>query len=71
MNSNFKKQIDELENDKRKLEQCANDLRLQLENMRRSADETTRERDHSKLQLETTNYEKNNLEKVRMVLLKI
>lgn len=64
----LKKQLDEADNDRRRLEQLTNDLRMQLENMRRSADETSRERDHSKQQLETTNYEKNNLEKVRMAL---
>lgn len=63
----LKKQLDEADNEKRKLEQLANDLRLQLENIKRSADETSRERDHSKLQLETTNFEKTNLEKVRLV----
>lgn len=66
-NSNLKRQLDEADNDKRKLEQITNDLRLQLENIKRSADETVRERDHSKQQLETTNYEKTNLEKVRQV----
>lgn len=66
-NGMLKKQLDDADNERRKLEQLANDLRLQLENMRRSADETSRERDHSKLQLETTNFEKNNLEKVRQV----
>ena len=45
-----------------------NDLRLQVENIKRSADETSRERDHSKQQLETTNYEKSSLEKTRMVI---
>lgn len=60
--------MDESDNDKRKLEQTINDLRLQLENIRRSADETCRERDHSKQQLETTSYEKSNLEKVRLAL---
>ena len=68
MNQTFKKNMDELENEKRKFEQYANDLRLQLENIKRSADETSRERDHSKQQLETTNYEKSSLEKTRMAL---
>jgi hypothetical protein len=66
-NQALKRQIDDIDGDKRKFEQAANDLRLQLENMRRSADETSRERDHSKQQLETTAFEKCNLEKVRMV----
>ena len=63
----LKKQLDDADNERRKLEQLANDLRMQLENVRRSADETSRERDQSKMQLETSNYEKNNLEKVRQV----
>ncbi len=67
LNNNYKKQIDEIENEKRKFEQHANDLRLQLENIKRTVDETSRERDHSKQQLETTNYEKSSLEKTRMV----
>jgi hypothetical protein len=67
VNQALKRQIDDIECDKRKFEQAANDMRLQLENTRRSADETSRERDHSKQQLETTAYEKCNLEKVRMV----
>ncbi len=66
-NQALKRQIDDIDGEKRKFEQMANDLRLQLENMRRSADETSRERDHSKQQLETTAFEKCNLEKVRMV----
>jgi hypothetical protein len=40
---------------------------LQLEEIKRNADDYSREIDHSKHQLETTNYEKSNLEKVRMV----
>lgn len=67
-NSMLKKQLDDSDNERRKLEQLTNDLRLQLENIRRSVDETSRERDHSKQQLETINYEKTNLEKVRMVI---
>jgi rootletin len=67
-NQSLKRQIDDLECDNRKYEQCVNDLRLQLENIRRSADETSRERDHSKQHLETVSYEKSNLEKVRMAL---
>ena len=64
VNQALKRQIDDIENDRRKFEQAANDLRLQLENVRRCADETSRERDQSKQQLETTAYEKSNLEKV-------
>ena len=41
---------------------------MQIENIKRTADETSRERDHSKQQLETTNYEKSSLEKTRMAL---
>ena len=63
----FKKQIDDAENEKRRLEQMCNDFQLQLENIRRTADETSRERDHSKQQLETTNYQKSTLEKARAV----
>ena len=66
-NSSLKKTIDEVEGEKRKLEQQFNETRLQLEEFRRHADDYSRERDHSKHQLETTNYEKSNLEKVRMV----
>jgi hypothetical protein len=67
VNSNLKKSNDDLENDKRKYEQLFNETRLQLEELRRNADDYSREIDHSKHQLETTNYEKSNLEKVRMV----
>lgn len=67
-NQALKRQIDEVDSEKKKFEQTANDLRLQLEHIKRSADETSRERDHSKQQLETTAYEKSNLEKVRMVI---
>jgi hypothetical protein len=67
-NINYKKQIDELDNEKRRLEQTVNDLHLQFENVRRSATETCRERDQSKQQLETSYYEKTNLEKVRQAL---
>jgi hypothetical protein len=42
-----------------------------VENIKRTADETSRERDHSKQQLETTNYEKSSLEKTRMVMILI
>jgi hypothetical protein len=51
------------------LEQQLNETRLELEEIRRNADDFSRERDHSKHQLETTSYEKSNLEKVRMVSL--
>ena len=66
-NVGFKKQLDEADNEKRRLEQMCNDYQLQLENIRRTHDETSRERDHSKQQLETTNYQKSTLEKARSV----
>ncbi len=44
---------------------------MQLEEIKRNADDYSREIDHSKHQLETTNYEKSNLEKVRMVSWKL
>ena len=66
-NMAFKKQLDDADNEKRRLEQMCNDYQLQLENIRRAADETSRERDHSKQQLETTNYQKSTLEKARAV----
>jgi hypothetical protein len=67
-NSNLKNVIDEIQNDKRRLEQQLNETLLRMEEIKRHADDYSRERDHSKHQLETTNYEKSNLEKVRMAL---
>ena len=63
-----KKQLDESDAERRKLEASVNDYRLQSEGAKRVADEACRERDFRQQQLEATIYEKANLEKARVAM---
>lgn len=53
--------------ERRHLDQQAASQKLQIEELRRQFDDTANERDRSKTALETSNYERNNMEKIRIV----
>lgn len=63
----MKDQLNHSESERRHLDQQAASYKLQIEELRRQFDDTANERDRSKTALETSNYERNNMEKIRIV----
>jgi hypothetical protein len=55
------------EAERRHLDQQATTYKLQIDELRRQFDDTANERDRSKSALETSNYERTNMEKLRIV----
>ncbi len=66
----LKDQLNHNEAERRHLEQQATTYKLQNDELRRQFDDTANERDRSKSALETSNYERTNMEKIRIVSLK-
>lgn len=63
----MKEQLNHSEADRRHFEQQATNYKLQIDELRRQFDDTAHERDRSKTALETSNYERTNMEKIRLV----
>ena len=63
----LKDQLNHSEAERRHLDQQAATYKLQNEELRRQFDDTAHERDRSKSALETSNYERSNMEKIRIV----
>lgn len=53
--------------ERRQLDQKAASYKLQIDELRRQFDDTANERDRSKSALETSNFERTNMEKIRLV----
>jgi len=66
----LKDQLNHSEAERRHLDQQATTYKLQIDELRRQFDDTANERDRSKSALETSNYERTNMEKLRIVSLK-
>ena len=65
----LKDQLNQSDAERRHLDQEKATYKLQLEELRRQFDDTAHERDRSKTALETSNYERSNMEKIRLVRL--
>ena len=63
----LKEQLNLSEADRRQLDQQATSYKLQIEELRRQFDDTAHERDRSKTALESSHYERTNMEKIRLV----
>ncbi len=63
----LKDQLNHSEAERRHLDQQATTYKLQNEELRRQFDDTINERDRSKTALETSHYERTNMEKIRIV----
>ena len=63
----MKDQLNHSEAERRHLDQQATSFKLQIDELRRQFDDTAHERDRSKTALETSNYERTNMEKIRIV----
>lgn len=63
----MKEQLNHSDADRRQLDQQATSYKLQIEELRRQFDDTAHERDRSKTALESSNYERTNMEKIRLV----
>lgn len=63
----LKEQLNQSDGDRRHFEQQANNYKLQIDELRRQFDDTAHDRDRSKNALETSNHERNNMEKIRLV----
>ena len=63
----LKDQLNQSDADRRHFEQQATTYKLQIDELRRQFDDTAHERDRSKTALETSNYERTNMEKLRLV----
>lgn len=65
----MKEQLNHSEADRRHFEQQATNYKLQIDELRRQFDDTAHERDRSKTALESSHYERTNMEKIRLVSL--
>lgn len=63
----LKDQLNQSDAERRHFEQQAASYKLQIEELRKQFDDTAHERDRSKTALETSNYERSNMEKMRLV----
>jgi vacuolar-type H+-ATPase subunit I/STV1 len=63
----LKDQLNQTDAERRHFEQQATTLKLQNDELRRQCDDTVHERDRSKSALETSNHERTNMEKLRLV----
>lgn len=63
----LKDQLNQSDAERRQLDQEKATYKLQLDELRRQFDDTAHERDRSKTALETSNYERSNMEKIRLV----
>jgi len=63
----LKEQLNQSDAERRHFEQQATSYKLQIDELRRQFDDTANERDRSKSALETSNYERTNMEKLRLV----
>ena len=63
----LKDQLNTSDAERRHFEQQAATYKLQIDELRRQFDDTANERDRSKSALETSNYERSNMEKIRLV----
>jgi chromosome segregation ATPase len=63
----LKDQLNQSDAERRHLDQQATTYKLQIDELRRQFDDTATERDRSKSQLESSNYERTNMEKIRIV----
>jgi chromosome segregation ATPase len=66
-NQHLKEQLNQSDAERRQLDQQAATYKLQIEELRRQFDDTAHERDRSKSALETSYYERTNMEKLRLV----
>ena len=66
-NQQLKDQLNQSDAERRHFEQQASGYKLQIDELRRQFDDTAHERDRSKSALETSNYERTNMEKLRLV----
>jgi septal ring factor EnvC (AmiA/AmiB activator) len=67
----LKDQLNQSDAERRHFEQQVTTYKLQIDELRRQFDDTAHERDRSKTALETSNYERTNMEKIRLVSLRI
>lgn len=63
----LKDQLNQSEAERRLFEQQSSSYKAQIEDLRRQFDTTTQERDRSKTALESSNHERSNMEKIRIV----
>lgn len=63
----MKEQLNQSDAERRHFEQQAATYKLQNDELRRQFDDTANERDRSKSALETSNNERSNMEKLRLV----
>jgi peptidoglycan hydrolase CwlO-like protein len=63
----LKDQLNQSDAERRHFEQQATTYKLQIDDLRRQFDDTANERDRSKNELQTSNYERTNMEKIRLV----
>jgi chromosome segregation ATPase len=63
----LKEQLNQSDAERRHLDQQSTTYKLQIDELRRQFDDTSNERDRSKTALETSNYERTNMEKIRLV----
>jgi predicted nucleic acid-binding Zn-ribbon protein len=66
-NQQLKDQLNNSDAERRHFEQQATSYKLQIDELRRQFDDTANERDRSKSALETSNHERTNMEKLRLV----
>ena len=67
----LKEQLNQSDAERRQLDQQSTSYKLQIDELRRQFDDTANERDRSKSALETSNYERSNMEKIRLVKISI
>ena len=65
----LKDQLNQSETERRLFEQQSASYKAQIEDLRRQFDSTAQDRDRSKTALETSNHERSNMEKIRIVSL--
>lgn len=65
----LKDQVNQSDAERRLLDQQATSYKLQIDELRKQFDDTAHERDRSKTALETSNYERTNMDKLRLVSL--
>lgn len=63
----LKDRLDQSDAERRQLDQQAATYKLQIEELKRQFEDTATERDRSKSALDLSNYERSNMEKVRLV----
>ena len=63
----LKEQLNQNEADRRHLDQQSTSYKLQIDELRKQFDDTAHERDRSKNALESSHYERTNMEKIRLV----